>query len=67
VGSGEFMMRIYIDCYEFYPFYSISKSDGDGVEIRDLARRTKFTHVSKKVSRLSFGCILIIIDRGGLK
>lgn len=38
----------------------------NGIEIRDLARRTKFTHPSKKESSPSFGCMLIIMDRRGL-
>lgn len=38
----------------------------NGIEIRDLARRTKFTHPSKKESSPSFGCMLIIMDRRGI-
>lgn len=35
-----------------------------GVEIRDLSRRTRFTHPHKQSSSPSFGCMLIVMDRG---
>ncbi len=34
-----------------------------GLEIRDLSRRTKFAHPEKVASSPSFGCMLLIMDR----
>jgi hypothetical protein len=34
-----------------------------GVEVRDLSRRTKFSHPRKASSSPSFGCMVIILDR----
>lgn len=36
-----------------------------GLEIRDLSRRTGFIHPEKESSSPSFGCMLLIMERGG--
>lgn len=45
-------------------YYRVPK---DGLEIRYLPRRTKFTHPNKKASSPAFGCMLLIMDRRDLE
>lgn len=37
-----------------------------GIEIRDLTRRTGFTHPEKLSTSPSFGCMVLLLDRRGL-